>query len=88
MARLDTSHIEVELQECQVDELLREVVASMHHEIEQREVQITVEGPPPVIPLDRRLMKLAIKQLLDNALKYSPPDHRPCGSGFGRRTRR
>ena len=73
MARLDTSHIEVELQECQVDELPREVVASMHHEIEQREVQITVEGPPPVIPLDRRLMKLAIKQLLDNALKYSPP---------------
>jgi signal transduction histidine kinase len=24
-------------------------------------------------PLDRRLVKLAIKQLLDNALKYSPP---------------
>ena len=28
----------------------------------------------PAIGADRRLVKLAIKQLLDNALKYSPPD--------------
>jgi signal transduction histidine kinase len=27
-----------------------------------------------MIPVDRRLIKLAIKQLLDNALKYSPAD--------------
>jgi signal transduction histidine kinase len=26
------------------------------------------------ISIDRRLVKLAIKQLLDNALKYSPPE--------------
>ena len=26
------------------------------------------------ITIDRRLIRLAIKQLLDNALKYSPPD--------------
>jgi signal transduction histidine kinase len=25
------------------------------------------------LPLDRRLLKLALKQVLDNALKYSPP---------------
>jgi two-component system sensor histidine kinase KdpD len=73
MARLDTSRIEVDLQEVRVDELLREVVASLHHEIEQRPVEVAVDGPAPLIPLDRRLVKLAFKQLIDNALKYSPP---------------
>jgi signal transduction histidine kinase len=37
-------------------------------------LKLEVEERVPVMTLDRRLVKLALKQLLDNALKYSPPD--------------
>jgi signal transduction histidine kinase len=41
--------------------------------IDDRTVKISCEDPPVAIAIDRRLIRLAIKQLLDNALKYSPP---------------
>jgi len=48
-------------------------LASMHLEIVDRPLNVTADALP-LIPLDRRLLKLAIKQLVDNAVKYSPPD--------------
>jgi signal transduction histidine kinase len=73
MARLDTAHIEVHLEIVPVHRIVREVVTSMQTEIEDRQVEIVVEPGTPASALDRRLMRLAIRQLLDNALKYSPP---------------
>jgi two-component system sensor histidine kinase KdpD len=72
MARLDIAHIEVELKASDLAEVVKEVVASVHTKIDDRPVEIAC--PEHVLPLafDRRLVKLAIKQLLDNALKYSP----------------
>ena len=55
-------------------ELSSEVVASMKSEIDDRPVDVETGARVPAVPLDRRLVKLALKQLLDNALKYSPPD--------------
>jgi two-component system sensor histidine kinase KdpD len=46
----------------------------MRNEIDDRPVDIICEDHTPAIAIDRRLIKLAIKQLLDNALKYSSPD--------------
>jgi two-component system sensor histidine kinase SenX3 len=46
----------------------------MHTEIEDRRVDVRADAPLPMIPLDRWLVKLAVKQLLDNAVKYSPAD--------------
>jgi two-component system sensor histidine kinase KdpD len=74
MARLDTAHIEVRLEMSSLDEVVREVVASMQSEIDRRPVNVAAAGDAPPVPLDRRLVKLAVKQLLDNALKYSGPD--------------
>jgi two-component system, OmpR family, sensor histidine kinase KdpD len=54
-------------------ELVDDVVASLHTQIDNRPVEIHSEGSLPQLPLDRRLLKLALKQVLDNALKYSPP---------------
>jgi len=76
MARLDTAHIEVHREPACVDDTIREVVASMQTELEDRPVEIVAEPGLPETPLDRRLMRLAIKQVLDNAIKYSPP-HTP-----------
>jgi two-component system sensor histidine kinase KdpD len=76
MARLDTAHIEVHLENAQVDQIVREVVTSMQTEIEDRPVEVVSDVGLPANALDRRLVRLAIRQLLDNAMKYSPP-HAP-----------
>ncbi len=74
MGRLDTADIRIQTEPSNVGEIVREVVDSMHNEIDGRPVNVVYDEHPPAIALDRRLIKLAIKQLLDNALKYSPPD--------------
>jgi two-component system sensor histidine kinase KdpD len=71
MGRLDATDIRVNAEPTKVEELVREVAASMRA---QRPIQITCTQSPPLLLADRRLLGLAIKQLLDNALKYSPPD--------------
>ena len=73
MARLDTAHIDVHLETVCIEELAREVVASMQSRIDERAVTVSAAGESPCVELDRRLARLALKQLLDNALKYSPP---------------
>jgi two-component system sensor histidine kinase KdpD len=47
-------------------------VASLHGECGERQVEVVSEGQLAPVPLDRRLVRLAVKQILDNALKYSP----------------
>ena len=73
MGRLDTSAIRVQTEPSNVGAIVREVVASMGNEIDGRPVNVVCDEHP-TIAIDRRLVKLAVKQLVDNALKYSPPD--------------
>jgi two-component system sensor histidine kinase KdpD len=73
MARLDTANIEVHLERSNLGEIVRDVVASMQKEIDGRPLEVVCHGEQPAIAVDRRLVKLAIKQLLHNALKYSAP---------------
>jgi len=73
MARLDSTHIDVALQMSNLDQMVREVIASMRGEVQNRTVEVACDSQLPAIPIDRRLVKLALKQLIDNALKYSPP---------------
>src|SRR4029077_19225965 len=72
MGRLDTANIQLETEPSNVGELVREVVASMHNVIDGRPLNMVSDEHTPAVPVDRKLVKLAIKQLLDNALKYSP----------------
>jgi two-component system sensor histidine kinase KdpD len=72
IARLDGGRIELDLEVSSVVEVVREVVTSMKTQIGDREVQFHCADPLPAIPFDARLVKLAIKQILDNAVKYSP----------------
>src|SRR4030095_16615533 len=41
-------------------------------EIADRRIVYKSPDALPAVPMDRRLLKLSVKQLLDNALKYSP----------------
>lgn len=73
MARLDTARIETHMQESNVGDLIREVVESMRTAKQDRSLEVSSDPALRAIPLDRRLIRLALKQLLDNAFKYSPP---------------
>jgi two-component system sensor histidine kinase KdpD len=74
MARLDTAQIDIRSEPLDLEQMVREVVASMHTEIDDRQVAVACPDHLPVVSLDRRLVKLALKQLIDNSLKYSPSD--------------
>jgi len=69
MARLDTAHIDVHPEISNLDDTLQDVFASMQTEIDERPIRVVCDKQLPTTAFDRRLIKLAINQLLDNALK-------------------
>jgi two-component system sensor histidine kinase KdpD len=73
MARLDAAHIDIQVEASDLSEAVRDVVASMQTAIDGRPLEVLCDPRVPRAVFDRRLVKLAIKQVLDNALKYSPP---------------
>jgi two-component system, OmpR family, sensor histidine kinase KdpD len=72
MARLDTTHIEINPEISDILEIVHEVVHSMRTELEGRHWEIVHDETVRAGAFDRRLLKLAVKQLIDNASKYSP----------------
>jgi two-component system, OmpR family, sensor histidine kinase KdpD len=74
MARLDTRRIEIHPEIGNLNDTLQEVIASMHNDIEGHPVRVISEPSLPSMAFDKRLMKLAIRQLLDNAFKYTHPE--------------
>ena len=71
-AQVESQHIQIDLQRANLNDTVSEVVRSMRNEIGDRRVIYEPERQLPLVPMDRRLIRLAVKQLLDNALKYSP----------------
>ena len=73
MARLDNAQIDLNLEMSDPDEVVRQAVASMQTEIASRRVRVACEAGAGDIAIDRRLFRLAVRQLRNNALKYSWP---------------
>ena len=72
MARLDTSQISIDPEMVDAEELVRDALASLHTKFDDRPLAILSEEGVPGFAVDRRLLTLAVKQVLDNAVKYSP----------------
>ncbi len=72
MARLEIAQIELHPEIASLADLVREIAASMQIEMDGRPLEIACDPQLPSVAFDRRLLKLAIRQLVDNALKYSP----------------
>jgi two-component system sensor histidine kinase KdpD len=73
MARLDSAQIQLRLEPTDARDLVRDAVAALRGGIDGRPMEIDSEEGLPPLAVDRRLVMLAIKQVLDNALKYSTP---------------
>jgi two-component system, OmpR family, sensor histidine kinase KdpD len=72
MGRLDSAELRLEPEPANIGDLAREVLVSLHAAIDNRPLSLECDEPV-IASVDHRLVKLAIRQLLDNALKYSMP---------------
>ncbi|MBV9507858.1 MAG: DUF4118 domain-containing protein [Acidobacteriia bacterium] len=74
MARLDTGQIEIHREIVNLRQVVKDATVSLESEIEDRPLEIESGPGVEAVAVDQRLIRLAIKQVLDNALKYSPPE--------------
>jgi two-component system sensor histidine kinase KdpD len=75
---IQASHIEagrVRLNKVTADlsALAREVIEAMKPRLDEREITVEASAGMPEVFVDQDLMALAIRQLIDNAIKYSSP---------------
>jgi signal transduction histidine kinase len=73
IARLDAGHIKVNPEILNILEVIDDVRESLKTELQGRFLEVIPDSELIAGAFDRHLAKLAIKQLVDNALKYSLP---------------
>ncbi len=74
ITRLEAGALKVKKEPYDVQDLLGSCLASLEPRLKGRKVKIDIPPNLPLIPMDSVLMAQVLINLLDNALKYSPPD--------------
>ena len=72
VARIEAGNIQVNRERRGVDGLVRGVLAQMETQCDGRRLDVSIASRLPAVFVDTDLMQLALRQLIDNALKYSP----------------
>ena len=73
MSQIDAGTVRIDRAPLQVAGLVERVLDQFKTRTEGREIQVRVDHRLPAVMADPDLMALVLRQLLDNALKYSPP---------------
>jgi two-component system sensor histidine kinase KdpD len=74
MTRLEAGAMKIVRQPCDVQDLIGTALAEADGRLQQRTVTIDVPPDLPFVPADCNLMGQVLRNLVDNALKYSPAD--------------
>jgi two-component system sensor histidine kinase KdpD len=72
LARIEAGKIHLNKQPHALNELIAETIRQSEPIWDGRQLDVTVESSSASVLVDGELMQLAIRQLLDNAVKYSP----------------
>jgi signal transduction histidine kinase len=83
LARIEAGKIHLHKLPQSVDKLIADTVQQLEPAVDGRLLQVQVDKDMPAVSFDTELMQLAIRQLVDNALKYSAPQTRiTIGAGI------
>lgn len=72
LARVDAKRLRLEYRSMTVEEMARLALDSLGPRIGSRQVLTEMPSPSPHVRVDQELLVQALKQLIDNAAKYSP----------------
>jgi two-component system sensor histidine kinase KdpD len=73
LARFGSGPVKLHRELCSASELIASATARLQRLTEGRVLEVTIEQDLPAVVIDPRLSELALRQLLNNALRYSPP---------------
>jgi two-component system sensor histidine kinase KdpD len=73
IARIEAGRMELRKQPQDIAKLIREALTRMAGALESRQVEVRADNALPPVLADRELVLIVLRQLLDNAVKYSPP---------------
>ena len=74
LARLEAGHLHLHAQPCNVQSLITQSVSQLTSFLDGRVVDVAVPHGLPIAYADRHLIELVIRQLVQNAVKYSSPE--------------
>jgi two-component system, OmpR family, sensor histidine kinase KdpD len=72
LARIDAKKLKLQCEPAEVRDLVKTAIQSLGERATSHRIETSIPGNLPPIFVDRELMAQALKQLLDNAIKYSP----------------
>jgi two-component system sensor histidine kinase QseC len=75
LARLEPESFAAQREACELHEITRLAIAEAVPAALAKSIEIDLaSGPPVTVPGDARLLAILLRNLLDNAVRYSPPD--------------
>jgi two-component system sensor histidine kinase KdpD len=74
MTRIEAGGLQLAPELCDVQDLVGSALEQAERMVESRPVKVDVPADLPLVPMDFVLMVQVLVNLLDNAVKYSPPD--------------
>ncbi|QOY86922.1 ATP-binding protein [Paludibaculum fermentans] len=74
MSQIEAGKVLVEKQAQHVPSFLAHVLSTFQSRLEGRSATVEASEALPLVQFDSELIALALRQLIDNALKYSPPE--------------
>jgi len=73
ITRVESGELRLQLLPASLDEVLTDALRRLEHRLVGRNVELNVQRGLPLVELDVRLFEQALLNVLDNALRYSPP---------------
>ena len=73
ITRVESGELRLQLLPASLDEVLTDALRRLEHRLAGRSVEVNAQRGLPLVDLDVRLFEQALLNVLDNALRYSPP---------------
>ena len=83
MTRIESGTVRVRAEWQPLEEVVGAALAQLERRLEERPVRVSLDAAPPLVSLDAVLIEQVLVNVLENALKYSPPGS-PLDLGAGR----